>query len=81
MSLNASFKFVSKNPPSLLIGGGILLIVMSTFMSTDTELQSLGMKLIALGFILQCLWLFRREIGKEIERTGREIRRIMRKKF
>ncbi|MGD9130139.1 MAG: hypothetical protein PVH73_01030 [Candidatus Bathyarchaeota archaeon] len=62
MSVSAIFEFVAENPPTFLIGGGILLIVLSIFtgpfdVSTTEFIRNIALVLIGLGFILQVLWL------------------------
>jgi hypothetical protein len=46
-----TFSFIAKNPPAMLIAGGILIILLGN--------QNLGMFLIILGIILQIGWLAR----------------------
>jgi hypothetical protein len=62
MELEAIFQFVADNPPSAMIIGGILLIVLSVFTaqvdpSTTGSLRSIAVLLVGLGFLLQVLWL------------------------
>jgi hypothetical protein len=47
----AAFHFIAKNPPAMLIAGGILIYIVGN--------HGFGGLLIVLGFILQVLWLFR----------------------
>jgi hypothetical protein len=62
MSVRAIFEFVAENPPTAMIAGGILLIVLSVFtgpvdVETTEFLRNVALVLIGLGFILQVLWL------------------------
>lgn len=62
MSVSALFEFVADNPPTALIAGGILLIVLSIVtgtvdVSTTEFLRNIALLLIGMGFFLQVLWL------------------------
>jgi len=62
MDVSAIFEFVAENPPSALIMGGFLLIVLSVFTtpfdpSTTNSLRNIGVWCIAGGFVLQVIWL------------------------
>jgi len=63
LSIEAIFEFIAKNPPSILIAGGILCFILSVFISSiDSEsahqLMNFGVLLVALGVILHIAWLF-----------------------
>ena len=67
MSWEAAFKFVAKNPPTVLIAGGILFVVLSVFSapfdpSTTEFLRSYAPWMIGGGFVLQVLWLVLRAL-------------------
>ena len=47
----ANFQFIAKNPPALLIAGGILMSILGD--------KDLGTFLVLLGVLLQILWLSR----------------------
>jgi len=55
MVIQAVFEFVAENPPMALISGGILLLLTSPAYSAFAPW---GGCLIALGAILQVLWIF-----------------------
>jgi hypothetical protein len=62
MDIEAIFQFVADNPPSAMIIGGILLIVLSVFTApvdsnTTGFLRGIALLLVGLGFLLQVLWL------------------------
>ncbi|MEM2087942.1 MAG: hypothetical protein QXF52_04625 [Thermoproteota archaeon] len=62
MDVSAIFEFVAENPPMALIMGGILLIVLSILTapfdpSTTDFLRNISLILIALGFLLQVIYL------------------------
>jgi len=48
------FSFIAKNPPSLLIAGGILLYILGD--------RGISVPLILFGIGLQILWLFKNKI-------------------
>lgn len=52
-NLDIIFKFIAKNPPTALICGGILLLILSP---AYKPFGSWGWICIILGFILQVLW-------------------------
>ena len=62
MDIEAIFEFVADNPPTAMIVGGVLLIVLSLLTavvdpSTTEFLRNVGLWLIGGGFLLQVLWL------------------------
>jgi len=64
--ISAVFEFIAENPPTAMIVGGILLVLISILtapfdVSTTEFLRNLAIWLIAGGFILQILWLILRE--------------------
>lgn len=60
--VSAIFEFIAENPPTAMIAGGVLLIVLSIFTApfetnTTEFLRSIALWLIGGGFILQVIWL------------------------
>ena len=63
MAVAALFKFIAKNPPSLLIAGGILLIIVGFLGSPISptmgeDLINWGKLVTIIGVALQVLWMF-----------------------
>jgi len=63
--MEAIFEFLAENPPTALIVGGILMLLLSAITitldpSTTKFLRDTGWALISLGVILNILWLFSR---------------------
>ena len=63
VDIKAIFNFIAKNPPSILILGGILFILLGALMipiNHEGSMILLGWApwLIGLGVLLQILWLF-----------------------
>jgi len=64
--VSSVFEFIAENPPTALIVGGVLLIVLSIFTApidpnTTEFLRNTAPWLIGGGFALQVLWLILRE--------------------
>lgn len=64
--ISAIFEFIAENPPTAMIVGGILLVIISIVTAsfdpdTTSFLRNLAIWLIGGGFILQILWLILRE--------------------
>jgi hypothetical protein len=62
MSVEAVFEFVAENPPTVMIAGGILFVLLSAFMgpfdpADASLLASWAPWLVGGGVILQILWL------------------------
>ena len=53
---NVLLEIIAENPPTALIGGGIVLLILSPMYQ---QFGSWGWILIVVGVILQVLWLFR----------------------
>ncbi len=67
MSVEVVFEFIAENPPTALIAGGILFLVLSVFTSpfdpSSTEfLRGYAPWMIGGGFILQVIWLVLRAL-------------------
>lgn len=56
MAIEMVFKFIGKNPSTMLIGGGILFLLLSPVIP---PFAALGVVLIAIGILLHALWLRR----------------------
>ena len=64
--IGATFNFIGKNPPSLLIMGGILLLIIGGA-GTATGIQTIsyinwGGGILVLGVLLHIMWLMRGKI-------------------
>ena len=60
MAIEAVFQFFAKNPPSILIAGGILLYLVGSVqkgLGGGSDLLGVAPWLIGAGFVLQVLWL------------------------
>jgi hypothetical protein len=55
MSTNVALEIIAKNPTTALVGGGIILLILSPGFST---FGSWGWALIILGVLLQAAWIF-----------------------
>jgi hypothetical protein len=53
---NVLLEIIAENPPTALIGGGIVLLILSPMYQ---PFGGWGWRLIGLGVLLQVLWLFR----------------------
>ena len=53
---NVLLEIIAENPPMALIGGGIVLLILSPI---NKPFGSWGWGLIVLGVLLQVLWLFK----------------------
>ncbi len=67
MSTSVIFRMIAKNPPSLLIAGGILLYLVGAPYNaispqTASELFRQAKLLIISGILLQILWIFKEPI-------------------
>lgn len=54
-SVEIILKIIAKNPPTVLFGGGFILLVLSP---ANPKFSGWGWGLIILGFILQIIWLY-----------------------
>lgn len=73
LDLKAIFKFVCENPPTIMIGGGILFYLLGSLSipfnsQSAATLLSTAPWLVGGGFILQILWLFRGAISDFLTR-------------
>lgn len=55
-SLDVLFKIIAKNPPSIAIAGGILIILLAGFVGND-QLVDTGLIIVVIGALLQVGWL------------------------
>lgn len=65
IDVNATFEFILDNPPSILIGGGFLLIVVSLLLGVGlpdnysvTLMFQVGVIILILGIIALPVWLY-----------------------
>ena len=63
--INVMFKMVGRNPPSILIVGGFLLVVLGVVGTTSglqaySQLTGYGIGAIAIGAIFHLMWLWLR---------------------
>lgn len=62
LTIEAIFEFIAKNPPSILIAGGILCFILGALISPTNpesarQLTDFGMWLVGLGIVLHIIWL------------------------
>ncbi|HEY9245736.1 MAG TPA: hypothetical protein VIO11_02710 [Candidatus Methanoperedens sp.] len=62
-NIKVILNIIAKNPPMGLIGGGIILLILSP---ADPKFWFGGWILIMLGFVLQIVWLFLKYGGNQI---------------
>ena len=56
IGIDAVFKIIAKNPPSIAIAGGILMMILGNLL-TNPELSSDGRLVFFVGVLLQIGWL------------------------
>ncbi len=63
-SIDVIFQIIARNPPSIAIAGGIIIILAGGFIN-NSEMMSMGMSVILVGVLLQAGWLLMQYYSKK----------------